>query len=160
MFNVIIYLFESFFAFNQTEQTDEINEKEIETVLLQEGFNQQDVIKAMNWFSDLQHIYEKRSASITNMPQDDSYRIYTEKEIIRLSKQNRGFIMYLEQADILTAISRELVIDCVMSLDNIGLRQYDFQWLVLMVLYNDPQDKHAYQKLESILFDVDIAIIH
>ncbi|MCK5818960.1 MAG: DUF494 domain-containing protein [Psychromonas sp.] len=157
MFSVIIYLFESFFAFNHTDQ---INEKEIETVLLEEGFDHQDVIKAMKWLSNLQRIYDKRPDSITSLPQATSSRVYTENEILRLSKQNRGFIMYLEKAEILTAITRELVIDCVMSLDTIGLEQYDFQWLVLMVLYNDPQDKKAYQQLESILFDIDTSIIH
>jgi len=157
MFSVIIYIFESFFASNQTY---EINEKEIETVLIEEGFNRQDVIKAINWFSDLQHICRKRSKSITNLTQPCSFRIYTEKESLLLSKENRGFIMYLEQADIITPSTRELIIDCVMSLESIGLKQYDFQWLILMVLYNDPQDKQAYLQVESILFDSNITIIH
>ena len=157
MFDVIIYLFESYFTF---EQNLELSEQEIRTELLEEGFDQQDVIKAMNWLSNLQNLYEKDSDAAMSLPQASSHRIYTKLESLRISKENLGFLIYLERAQVLTPISRELVIDCVMSLDVIELDEYDFQWLILMVLYNDPTDSQAYLQLESILFDLDAGIIH
>lgn len=157
MFDVIIYLFESYFTF---EQKLELSEQEIRSELLEEGFDQQDVIKAMNWLSNLQNLYEKDSDSVMSLPQVSSHRIYTKRESLRISKENIGFLIYLEQAEVLTPIARELVIDCVMSLDVMELDEYDFQWLILMVLYNDPSDNQAYLQLESILFDLDAGIIH
>ena len=157
MFDVIIYLFESYFTF---EQNLELSEQEIQTELLDEGFDQQDVIKAMNWLSNLQNLYEKDPDSAMSLPQTSSHRVYTQLEALRISKENQGFILYLEQAEILTPIARELVIDCIMMLDAVELDEYDFQWLILMVLYNDPKDDRAYLQLESILFDLDSGIIH
>ena len=157
MFDVIIYLFESYFTFDQNL---ELSEQEIRTELLEEGFDQQDVIKAMNWLSNLQNLYETDPSTIMSLPETSSHRIYTQLESQRISKENIGFLIYLEQAEILTPIARELVIDCVMSLDVVELDEYDFQWLILMVLYNDPADNQAYLQLESILFDLDAGIIH
>lgn len=157
MFDVIVFLFESYFTFDQNM---ELNEQEIENELIEEGFNQQDIVRAIAWVSNLQHIYEKSPEETMTAPQMASSRIYTSNESLHIGKENQGFILYLEQAKILTPITRELVIDCVMALDVIDLDEFDFQWIVLMVLFNDPSDNQPFIELESILFSVDSGILH
>ena len=72
----------------------------------------------------------------------------------------RGYIYYLEQAKILNTHTREVVIDCAMSLDISTLPLYELKWLILMVLFNDPDSNDAFLQLESMLLDFEVGLIH
>ena len=56
--------------------------------------------------------------------------------------------------------SREVIIECMMQLDDEELDLLDFQWLILMVLGQDPTENDAFLQLESMLFDFESGLIH
>ncbi len=82
-------------------------------------------------------------------------RIYTQKEKIHLDVSCRGFLLFLEQIQVLNPETREMVIDRIMNSGNTDFNLEDLKWIVLMVLFNTPGYENAYQKMEEILFKVN-----
>ncbi len=157
MFEVIMYLFESYM---QIEHTVEIDAQEITEELLQEGFQKNDISKALTWLDNLSLMHETNPQSNTQAAQETSHRIYSEIEKQHLSTTCQGYISFLEHAHILNTHTREIVIDCAMSLDIIELQLHDLKWLILMVLFNDPNSDDAFLQLESMLLDIEDGLIH
>lgn len=157
MFEIIIYLFESYM---QIDQSTEIDAQEITDELLEEGFQKSDISKALAWLDNLTGLHEQNPQSKTQLAKETSHRIYSVAEQLRISCDCQGFIAYLDQADILNTHTREVVIDCVMSLDVDELTLPDLKWLILMVLFNDPNSDDAFMQLESMLLDFEDGLIH
>ncbi|MNP51471.1 hypothetical protein D3C76_1457910 [compost metagenome] len=72
----------------------------------------------------------------------------------------RGFLLFLEQIQVLNLETREMVIDRVMALDNTEFDLEDLKWVVLMVLFNIPGYESAYQQMEELLFEVNEGYLH
>ncbi|MCG6200720.1 DUF494 domain-containing protein [Psychromonas antarctica] len=157
MFEVIIYLFESYM---QIEQTMELDAQEITDELLEEGFQKNEISGALAWLDNLASLHQQNLQSKTQLAKPSSLRIYSSSEQYRLSIECQGYIFYLEEADILNTHTREIVIDCAMSLDINTLQLYDLKWLILMVLFNDPSSSDAFLQLESMLMDYEDGLIH
>lgn len=157
MFEVIMYLFESYM---QTDQTMEIDAHEITVELLEEGFQKNEISKALAWLDNLADLHQQNPQNKTQAAQKNSFRIYSAIEQQRLASECQGYIYYLEQAKILNTHTREVVIDCAMSLEISTLPLYELKWLILMVLYNDPDNNDAFLQLESMLMDFEDGLIH
>ncbi len=157
MFEVIIYLFESYM---QVEETMEVNAEEITDELLEEGFQRSDITKALEWLDHLAGLHEQSAESRVQFAKQTSHRIYSLLEQQRLNSACQGYISYLEQADILDTYTREVVIDCAMLLEIDELALHDLKWLILMVLYNDPGSEEQFLQLESMLMDFEDGLIH
>mgnify|MGYP000474592873 CR=1 FL=1 len=93
-------------------------------------------------------------------PAAHSIRLYTERETEHLDLECRGFLMFLEQMGILTAASRELVIDRVMALDAGDMDIEQLKWIVLMVLFNEPGQEAAYAWMEDLVFEQIAGNVH
>jgi Smg protein len=152
-----MYLFESYM---QIDRTMEIDTHELTDELLQEGFQKNDISKALLWLDNLASLHLKNPQSQTQSAQATSQRIYSEIEQQRLPSECQGYIYYLEQANILNTHTREVVIDCAMSLDVNELPLHELKWLILMVLFNDPDSSDAFLQLESMLLDFAEGLIH
>lgn len=157
MFEVIIYLFESYM---QVDHNIEVDAQEITEELLEEGFQRGDISKALAWLDHLSGLHEKSESNRVQLAQSTSHRIYSELEQFRLNSECQGYISYLEQAEILNAYTREVVIDCAMLLELNELELQDLKWLVLMVLFNDPSSENEFLQLESMLMDLEDGLIH
>ena len=53
-----------------------------------------------------------------------------------------------------------MVIDCAMSLDLVTLPLDELKWLILIVLFNDPDNTDAFLQLESMMLDYQDGLIH
>lgn len=157
MFEIIMYLFESYI---QVDQTMEIDEKEVTDELMQEGFQKAEIAKALAWLENLANMHTQDPQSRTTAEQKNSHRIYNKIESRQISLECRSYISYLEEAKILTTHTREVVIDCIMSLETSELILEDLKWLILMVLFNDPVSNDAFLQLESMLMDFEEGLIH
>lgn len=157
MFEIIMYLFESYM---QADQSIEIDAQEITDELLEEGFQKSDISKALAWLDNLTTLHEENPQSKTQLAKKTSLRVYSAIEQQRLTKECRGFLAYLDQADILNTHTREVVIDCAIALDIDELSLHDLKWLTLMVLFNDPSSDDAFLQLESMLLDFEDGLIH
>lgn len=82
------------------------------------------------------------------------------EECRRLGAACRGFILFLEQIQVLQFDAREMVIDRIMALDSPEIDLEDLKWVVLMVLFNIPGYENAYKQMEELLFEVNDGYLH
>jgi Smg protein len=69
-------------------------------------------------------------------------------------------MQYLENIGILDAAQREVVIDRIMALDNAEIDQEQVKWIILMVLFNRPGQEDAYARMEELVFDQSLGVMH
>lgn len=142
--DVLMYLFEHY----MDDDTDSEPDRQFLRSRLQEaGFPASEVERALGWLDRL--VSEAPVA-----PRDGAeaaQRVYTYEEQHRLNVEARGFLVFLEQNGLLTAGTRELVIDRVMELDAEEIDLDQLKWVVLMVLFNQPDDNIAYSRLEEVV---------
>jgi Smg protein len=146
--DVLMYLFD-----NYTENDYEIDADQdvLRSELIEAGFRDDQVGKAFDWLEGL--ALQKEMARTTELSGNKAFRMFNELELERLDADCRGFILFLEQAGVLDAHDRELVIDRVMALDadEIDLRQ--LKWIILMVLLNQPGKDVDFNWMEDIVMD-------
>jgi Smg protein len=71
----------------------------------------------------------------------------------KLDVECRGFLLFLEQSDVLNAYDREVVIDRAMALEAEEIDLQQLKWVVLMVLLNQPGKEAAFTWMEDIVMD-------
>ncbi len=53
-----------------------------------------------------------------------------------------------------------MVIDRIMALDNAEIDQEQVKWIILMVLFNRPGQEDAYARMEELVFDQSLGVMH
>lgn len=147
VFDVLMYLFENY-LYNDEELGPD--RELIESELFEAGFSQLEVRKAFDW---LDALADRRNVPALEFDDKRSIRLFTEPEMTKLEADCRGFLLYLEQVGILTPVSRELVIDRMMALDDDEIDLDTLKWVVLMVLFSQPGQEEAYAWMENLIFD-------
>ncbi len=135
MFDVLMYLFETYIH-NETEMG--VDQDRLTDDLTDAGFHREDIYNALNWLEKLADYQEGLVAPILLANDPLSMRIYTDEESKRLDAESRGFLLFLEQIQVLSLETREMVIERVMALDTLDFDLEDLKWVVLMVLFNIP----------------------
>ncbi|QIZ78194.1 DUF494 family protein [Ferrimonas lipolytica] len=157
MFDILMYLFETYvqseveLLFDREELTDELNRA---------GFRSEDIGKALIWIEKLAELQGSDRKPYLNGAKPNSVRIYHATELQRLDTESRGFLLFLENIQVLTAATREMVIDRIMELDGEPLSLDDLKWVVLMVLFNVPGNEHAYSQMEDLVFEQPEGLLH
>ncbi|END8146609.1 DUF494 family protein Smg, partial [Escherichia coli] len=115
---------------------------------------------ALLWLEKLAD-YQEGLAEPMQLASDPlSMRIYTPEECERLDASCRGFLLFLEQIQVLNLETREMVIERVLALDTAEFDLEDLKWVILMVLFNIPGCENAYQQMEELLFEVNEGMLH
>lgn len=144
--DVLMFLFEQYLG----EDNDVIDERDHMQVRLEEvGFEHQEIDRAFDWLEDLATIRDDQD--FVPLLQN-SVRIFSEEEKDILNEDCIGFIIYLEQSEILTPVTRELVLDRVIALDH-PLDMEQLKWIVMIVLHTHPGEENAFAWMESLVFD-------
>lgn len=145
--DVLMYLFQNY----MTDDADIDPDREsMETELLEAGFPSHEITQAFEWLDGLMVRLE---TPVMLLNEERSFRIYTDQEITRLDMECRGFLLFLEQAGVLSSETRELVIDRVMALETDDIDLTQLKWVILMVLFNQPGQEEAYAWLEDLMFE-------
>ena len=150
--DVLLYLFQHYID-NEEGQPDKATlESELERV----GFPTGEINKAISWLENMTILAEATDDTnpITAM------RFYTTQEQAILNTACRGYLLFLEQVGILEPETREIVIERVMALDNQDIELEHLKWVVLMVLFYQPNREVAYAWMEDLVFDDIEAGIH
>ncbi len=152
--DVLMYLFENFSEQEPEAGPDQVILRE---ELLQAGFGEFEVDRALGWLEELTAGGEHPFA---NPPAAPSFRLFNARELARLDAECRGYVMYLEQIGILSPVHRELVLDRLMALEaeDIGVEQV--KWVVLMVLFSQPGQEAAFARMEDLVFDQNDGGVH
>jgi Smg protein len=146
VFDVLMYLFENYYMDEDSPVTPD--RESVQQELSQAGFPTLEIDRAFLWMDGL--------ASEPNPPDtqsDRSMRLFSTRELDRLDTACRGFILFLEQMDVLTPASRELAIDRAMALENEDFDLEQLKWVILMVLINQPGEEAAYTWVEDLVSD-------
>ncbi len=148
MFDVLIYLFETYIH-NDFEM--QVDQERLTRDLTEVGFDRNDIYSALNWLEKLADYQDGLVMPVQMATDPLSVRIYTDQECQRLDASCRGFLLLLEQMQVLNVDTREMVIERVTALDTRDFELDDLKWVVLMVLFNIPGCENAYQKMEDLL---------
>ena len=157
MFDVLMYLFEAYIH-NEAEMG--VDQDRLTDDLTDAGFHRKDVYSALNWLERLADYQEGLVEPVLLTSDPLSMRIYTDEESKRLDADSRGFLLFLEQIQVLNLETREMVIERIMALDTSEFDLEDLKWVVLMVLFNIPGCENAYQQMEELLFDANEGMLH
>jgi len=144
--DVLMFLFEQYLG----DENEVIDERDHMQIRLEEvGFEDKEIDLAFDWLEELASIRDDQDFAPL---QKNSVRVFSEEEKDILNEDCRGFIMHLEQSDILTPLTRELVLDRVIALDH-PLNMEQLKWIVMIVLHTHPGEENAFAWMESLVFD-------
>ena len=152
--DVLIYLFDHY-----VEEELEISpdQEGLKSQLLQAGFADSQVNKAIDW---LECLALQKDELATAALQSRSIRLYSDIENEKLDVECKGFLLFLEQSGVIDSDDRELVIDRVMALETEYIELQQLKWVILMVLFNRPGKEAAFTWMEDILMDDISSVIH
>ncbi|NBC48195.1 MAG: DUF494 family protein [Gammaproteobacteria bacterium] len=154
MVDVLIYLFENYMNGEALPPEDH---GELEDELTRAGFTSNEVAQALTWLDDL----ARRSEHSDYRPRDlGAMRIYTPAEATKLDLEARGLLLFLEQNGILDPLSRELVIDRALAIEQAAVSMDELKWVVLLVLMNRPGQEDAFTQMEELIYGDEPAYLH
>lgn len=154
MLEVLMYLFDHYI--NNPTSPSEITEAQLTEELEHAGFHESEIARALDWLEDLEKLQaEEKSLQTKTCP----VRIYSPDEDLRLSKECKGFLLFLEQLKILDPVTREMVVDRAMALQE-PLNLHRLKWVVLIVLLNRPGTEATLEWLEELIFNGTSSAVH
>lgn len=157
MFDILMYLFENYI---HSEAEIMVDHDVLTDELSRAGFHQDEIYKALSWLEKLAALQNTDAYPYLTRRTGRSVRIYTDEEMQILDVSSRGFLMFLEQINVLDFTTREMVMDRVMELDSTNVTLDDLKWVVLMVLFNVPGHEKAYSQMEDLIFDEQEGPLH
>lgn len=155
LFDVLMYLFDNYFEDDFEITADQ---EAIKRELVMVGFGEKQIDRAFDWLEVVAS--QNPSFDLTDANEQYTHRVFNEQEMDKLNTDSRGFILYLEQAGILDASTRELVIDRIMALEIEEVDLHQLKWVVLMVLLNQPGREESFSWMESLVMDEMEAGLH
>ncbi len=147
--NVLLYLFENMMIGDPDDDRDGL-----QSSLLDAGFSPQEIHKAFNWLDGLANA----RPSLEPGALDGPIRVLAREEAEKLDVEAQGFLMFLGRQGVLDPAQRELVLERVLALDVGEVDVEELKWIILMVLFNQPDQEAAYAWLENLMFDHDEAV--
>lgn len=132
MFDILVYLFESYIHADACPESDQLARK-----LAAAGFEDEEISEALEWLAGLRRVAREIQPGIA--PSEDSIRLYSDDECLRLSPECRGFLAFLGGSGVLDAASRELIIERAMALEGFNITLERLKVIVLMVLWQQEQ---------------------
>src|SRR3569623_1933003 len=134
------------------DEVPEVPEREhVVRDLERAGFAQVNVERALDWLADLACERDRPPLASTDKGKGPTGRIFCDGELARLSTECRGFLLTLERLGILSPQQREVVIERMLALDADELDTEQLKWVALMVLSSQPDQEHAFARLEDLV---------
>jgi Smg protein len=132
MFEILMYLFESYFDAGSYPEPDKLSRK-----LSAAGFEGEEISEALTWLSALQ---EQNPDSYPDSLEHSGQRHFAELELQLISDESRQFLLFAEQQHLISAVEREMIIDRSVALRQENLALDKLKLIMLMVLWNRHQD--------------------
>jgi Smg protein len=144
--DILIHLFENFL---DAEDEPEPNRDALKLELERAGYPEREVDRALEWLEGLADDQGRSVAESTAR----AVRVFSGQEVARFDTAVRGYVVHLENIGILTAPQREVVIDRLLALDADDIDIEQVKWVVLMVLFSQPGQENAYERMEDLVFE-------
>ncbi len=150
--DILIYVFDRYML----DEVPEVPERDdLARHLEGAGFGHHNVERALDWLADLACVRDAMP-----LAGNGAVRVYSDGELSRLSTECRGFLLTLERLGILSTQQREVVIERMLALDADELDTEQLKWVVLMVLSSQPDQQHAFARLEDLVSDKSAGAPH
>ena len=151
--DVLMFLFERYLdldedELNETRRVTEDRDR-IQVRLEEMGFHNNEINQAFDWLEDLADIPDNQQIAALK---ESSSRIYSEQEKKLIGIESIGFLHFLEQTNILTPVTRELILDRVAALGH-PLDAEQLKWIIMIVLHTRPGQENTLALLENFIFD-------
>lgn len=128
MYDILVYLFENCQQAELAYDCERVAKK-----LSAAGFEDADISEALHWLAGVR----APQGELEKLPDArSSFRAFAPRELAKLDAQCRGFLLTLEQCEILDARNRELVIERSLAANGDALTLEQLKLIVLMVLWN------------------------
>lgn len=129
MFDILVYLVENYFDDQACPDPDTLELK-----LKVAGFDDEDINDALTWLAGLD------DSAGSELPPEfalrATFRSYSVREEARLSRETRGFLVFLESSGVIDAVMRERIIECALALPD-GLVDVErLKIITLVVLWS------------------------
>lgn len=147
MFDILVFLFENYVHADACPEPAQLARK-----LTAAGFEEQEISDALDWLSGLRQISDGSCA--THTARAGSLRIYASEEAVRLGVECRGFLLFLENAGILDAACREMIVERALALGEPEIELENLKVIVLMVLWQQDRPINGLI-LDELLNEVD-----
>lgn len=135
---------------------DDSQEASILETLTAAGFHHQSIIKAISWLSQL----SQENLETLHEPNALSFRVFNENERNVITPEIQGLLLSLEQQHILTPYIREIVIHQILELERDAIDIDVVKWIILMVLFSQPNEKTALATMENLVLNDKAEGIH
>jgi Smg protein len=132
MFEILMYLFESYIDAGSYPAPDKLTRK-----LSAAGFEGDDIDEALTWLSALKL---QNADDYPDTLKHAGMRFFAELELLRIGAEARQFLIFAEQQDMISAIEREIIIDRAVALQQKELGLDKLKLIMLIVLWNRRTD--------------------
>ena len=160
--DVLMFLFERYLDDDESNKPGHVTDKRdsIQLRLEEMGFHNQDINQAFDWLEDLADVQANMQDGEQQIAiKETSTRIYSEQEKTLITQESIGFLNFLQQTNILTPVTRELILDRVVALGH-PLDAEQLKWIIMIVLHAQPGEEYTLTLMEDFLFDDTIDHIH
>jgi len=160
--DVLMFLFERYLDDDEAIETNRVTDERdsIQLRLEEMGFHNQEINQAFDWLEDLADLQaDMQDKQECIAIKETSIRIYSEEEKKLINLESIGFLNFLEQSNILTSVTRELILDRVIALGH-PLDAEQLKWIIMIVLHTQPGEENALALMEDFIFDETIEQIH
>lgn len=148
LINILMYVYENYIE--DPDFKDKSDSKLIISEMLKDGFNAYEIDRALVWFGELNELQQNVALEYKKI-NTNALRILTPAESSRLTAEAQQYLLQLEQLHIIDPVSRELILDRVMALNEVIVDVYDIKWVALLVLSYQPDKQDELSELEELI---------
>ncbi len=146
MFEILMYLFESYFDAGIYPDPDKLSRK-----LTAAGFEGDEINEALSWLSSLQQQNpDNYPTSLDHM----GMRHFATLELELVSYEARQFLVFTQQEHMISAVEREMILDRAVALQQKNLGLDKLKLIMLMVLWN------RHKELDALLIEELLTPLH
>jgi Smg protein len=125
MFDILLYLYDNYLFADQIPDAAHLSRK-----LSAAGFENDDIEQALDWLSGLDELTPEEDAVASS-----GIRVYNAEETRRLHQDGRGFLAFLESAELLPPRGREWVIEQALALPDPVITGERVKWIAMLALW-------------------------
>ncbi len=145
MFEVLVFMFENYIA-HHALLDDDIMTQELSAA----GFEQSDIVGAVDWFHEMKTRLIEPPAVYAH--QHSSMRLFSESEYKKISLESISFVIFLQQANVINDVERDIILDRAMALKQEQIKIEEMRWITMIALWNAGREKD-YLFVEDALFN-------
>lgn len=150
--DVLFYLFDNFSDYSDPNQ----NREAMHHYLQNAGFPDGQISKAFDWLESLDAV--EHEALLQLNPK--SIRVFSAKEKRWLNPDCQNYLLFLQKSGVLTANTREFIIDKVLALRDIDFNLDKLKWVVMIILLNHPDREAEYTWMDDIAMSDEPPVYH